>query len=128
MRPSPSPPFALRGSSFVADPAPTPSTSPGSSFHFCRFFPGEGFTAALARHEYSLASKIGLKAGMRVLDVGCGIGGPARNIARFSDANIVGINNNDFQVARAQKYTAEAGLANQVTFEKVRSPRRLDPF
>jgi sterol 24-C-methyltransferase len=33
---------------------------------------------------------IGLKAGMKVLDVGCGVGGPAREIARFSDANITG--------------------------------------
>ena len=38
-----------------------------------------------------------LKPGMRVLDVGCGIGGPAREIAQFSDVHIVGINNNEFQ-------------------------------
>ena len=35
---------------------------------------------------------------MRVLDVGCGVGGPARQIARFADVQIVGLNNNDFQV------------------------------
>lgn len=55
---------------------------------------------------------------MRVLDVGCGIGGPAREIARFSDANIVGVNNNDFQIGRARKYTKNAGLENQVQFTK----------
>ena len=55
---------------------------------------------------------------MRVLDVGCGVGGPAREIAQFSDANIVGLNNNDFQVHRARKYTQKAGLENQVTFVK----------
>ena len=59
-----------------------------------------------------------LRPGMRVLDVGCGVGGPAREIAQFSDANIVGLNNNDFQVLRARKYTKQAGLENQVTFVK----------
>lgn len=59
-----------------------------------------------------------LKPGMRVLDVGCGVGGPAREIACFSDARIVGVNNNDFQIGRARKYTAKQGLQDQVTFVK----------
>lgn len=56
--------------------------------------------------------------GMRVLDVGCGVGGPAREIAAFTDANIVGVNNNDFQLGRARKYTARAGLQDRVTYVK----------
>jgi sterol 24-C-methyltransferase len=59
-----------------------------------------------------------LKPGMRVLDVGCGIGGPAREIARFADVNVVGLNNNQFQVNKARQYTAKAGLSDQVTFVK----------
>ncbi|ESK95640.1 sterol 24-c-methyltransferase [Moniliophthora roreri MCA 2997] len=88
------------------------------SFHFSRFYKGESFAASLARHEHYLAFKMGLKPGMRVLDVGCGVGGPAREIAQFSDANIVGLNNNEFQVGRARKYTKKIGLENQVTFVK----------
>ena len=61
---------------------------------------------------------MGLKPGMRVLDVGCGVGGPAREIAQFTDATIVGINNNDFQIGRARKYTKRAGLENLVTYQK----------
>ncbi len=61
---------------------------------------------------------MGLRPGMRVLDVGCGVGGPAREIARFSDVTIVGLNNNDFQIGRARKYTKLAGLEGQVTFVK----------
>ena len=87
-------------------------------FHFSRFYKGEGFYASLARHEHYLASHMQLRPGMRVLDVGCGVGGPAREIAQFSDANIVGLNNNDFQIMRARKYTQKAGLANQVTYVK----------
>lgn len=59
-----------------------------------------------------------LKPGMKVLDVGCGVGGPAREIARFSDAHITGVNNNDFQIGRARKYTEKAGLSGQVQFVK----------
>ncbi|KAG8898898.1 Delta(24)-sterol C-methyltransferase [Tulasnella sp. 403] len=88
------------------------------SFHFSRFYKGEGFYQSLARHEHYLASQMTLRPGMRVLDVGCGVGGPAREIARFSDVHIVGLNNNDFQIGRARKYTARAGLSNQVEFVK----------
>lgn len=59
-----------------------------------------------------------LKPGMRVLDVGCGVGGPAREIARFSDAAIVGVNNNDFQIGRATAKSKKAGLSDKVSFVK----------
>ncbi|KAF8962547.1 delta-sterol C-methyltransferase [Flammula alnicola] len=88
------------------------------SFHFSRFYKGEAFLASLARHEHYLAAQMNLRPGMRVLDVGCGVGGPAREIAQFSDAQIIGLNNNDFQIQRARKYTKKAGLENQVTFVK----------
>lgn len=55
---------------------------------------------------------------MKVLDVGCGVGGPARQIANFTDARITGVNNNDFQLARARKYTEKAGLSATVDFKK----------
>lgn len=59
---------------------------------------------------------MGLKPGMRVLDVGCGVGGPAREIARFADVHITGLNNNAFQVGRGTKYAKESGLQDQVQF------------
>jgi sterol 24-C-methyltransferase len=53
-----------------------------------------------------------LSRGMKVLDVGCGVGGPARRgtrdqreIAHFTDAQIIGLNNKDFRIQRANKYT-----------------------
>ena len=55
---------------------------------------------------------------MRVLDVGCGVGGPAREIAEFANVRIVGVNNNDFQIGRARRYTAKRGQQKQVTFVK----------
>lgn len=90
----------------------------GACFHFCRFAYGEGFYQAIARHEHYLAHMMGLRDGMKVLDVGCGVGGPAREIAKFSGANIVGLNNNDYQIERARRYAAKEGLAHQLEFTK----------
>jgi len=84
----------------------------------CRYYKGEAFYQALARHEHYLSAQMGLKPGMKVLDIGCGVGGPAREIARFSGAHITGVNNNQFQVERATRYTAKAGLSNQLDFVK----------
>lgn len=61
---------------------------------------------------------MGLRPGMRILDVGCGVGGPAREIARFADVTIIGLNNNDFQIGAARKYTKQAALENLVSFVK----------
>ena len=60
------------------------------------------FIASLARREHYLASQMVLHPGMRVLDDGCGDGDhdPAREIARFTDGRIIGLNN-DFQIGRA---------------------------
>lgn len=90
----------------------------GGSFHFCRFAYGEGFYQAIARHEHYLAHVMGLRDGMNVLDVGCGVGGPAREIAKFAGVNIVGLNNNDYQIERAGKYATREGLSQQLSFTK----------
>ncbi|RDW66859.1 sterol 24-C-methyltransferase [Coleophoma crateriformis] len=90
----------------------------GQSFHFCRFAYGEPFYQAIARHEHYLAAKIGIKDGDRVLDVGCGVGGPAREIAKFTGAHITGLNNNDYQIERATRYAAKEGLSDQLAFVK----------
>ncbi|KAH8689915.1 putative sterol 24-c-methyltransferase [Talaromyces proteolyticus] len=90
----------------------------GSSFHFCRFAYGEPFHQAIARHEHYLAHVMGLKEGMNVLDVGCGVGGPAREIVKFSGVNVVGFNNNDYQIQRATRYAEREGLSKKLTFQK----------
>jgi len=65
-----------------------------------------------------LAHQIHMYKGMTALDVGCGVGGPARCIAVFSEGKVVGLNNNDYQLTRAKKITEEAGLSEQVSFIK----------
>lgn len=86
------------------------------SFHFCRFQPQESFVSALARHEFYLASMLNIRPGARLLDAGCGVGGPARQIASFTGANVTGITINSYQVQRARRLTIQAGLDDQVDF------------
>ena len=61
----------------------------------------------------SLSSLGGWKPGSKVLDVGCGIGGPYRNIARFTGWNITGITLNEHQVQRGNSLNKSQGLAGQ---------------
>lgn len=74
----------------------------GDSFHFAPRFRGEHFETSLRRHQHYLALKLGLKAEQRALDVGCGVGGPMREIARFTGARIAGVNNNRYQLEKAR--------------------------
>jgi sterol 24-C-methyltransferase len=90
----------------------------GQSFHFAPRHKGEAFLASLARHEFYLAHQLGLRAGMTALDVGCGVGGPMRAIARFSGASVVGVNNNDYQIKRGTEQNEQAHLSDQCSFLK----------
>ncbi|MBC7171981.1 MAG: methyltransferase domain-containing protein [Polyangiaceae bacterium] len=82
----------------------------GKSFHFAPRFEGESFKDSIVRHEHYLALRLELKPGAKVLDIGCGVGGPMREIARFSGASIDGINNNGNQLAKLRQYNREARL------------------
>jgi sterol 24-C-methyltransferase len=90
----------------------------GQSFHFAPRHRGESLAASIARHEFFLALRLGLGPGMTALDVGCGVGGPMRAIARFSGARVVGVNNNEYQVRRGLEQTRAAGLDRLCTLVK----------
>ena len=88
----------------------------GRSFHFAPRVPGESFKASIARHERHLAHVLGLKPGMVVADLGCGIGGPLLEIARFSGARIIGVNSNAYQLERARQLAEESELTHLAEF------------
>lgn len=91
----------------------------GMSFHFAARHKYETLDASIARHEIFLANKLHLREGQRAIDLGCGVGGPLRTIATFSGASIVGLNNNEYQVQRAQRLAKISGLTEaQATFKK----------
>jgi len=90
----------------------------GQCFHFAPRMKKESFEESILRHEYYLALRTGLKSGMKVIDLGCGVGGPARNISAFSGAQVVGLNNNDYQIKRAKKHTEKAKLQDMCSYVK----------
>ncbi|MHC3475158.1 SAM-dependent methyltransferase [Streptomyces sp. 7R007] len=57
--------------------------------------------------------------GARILDVGCGNGTPAMQLARACPVRVVGISVSERQVARAGERAREAGLADRLSFERV---------
>lgn len=90
----------------------------GRKFHFAGYQPGESWAKGHARHEHYLAYMTGIMEGMQVLDLGCGVGGPAQEIAVFTGANITGITINQMQVERGNKYAKALGLEDQVQLQR----------
>ncbi|KAJ1920971.1 Delta(24)-sterol C-methyltransferase [Mycoemilia scoparia] len=90
----------------------------GESFHFARKSIGENFRESIRRHEHLLYSMAQIRPGMKVLDVGCGVGGPARECVRLTGAHVVGLNNNDYQIQRAKIYAKKYGQSENSEFIK----------
>ncbi|KAH9774426.1 cycloartenol-C-24-methyltransferase [Citrus sinensis] len=90
----------------------------GESFHFAPRWKGESLQESIKRHEHFLALQLGLKSGQKVLDVGCGIGGPLREIARFSSTSVTGLNNNEYQITRGKELNRFAGVDKTCNFVK----------
>jgi ubiquinone/menaquinone biosynthesis C-methylase UbiE len=63
-----------------------------------------------------LATKAGLHKGMKVLDAGCGIGGPARYLAQKYDCYVTGLNISEYQINHAREKTKALGLENKVEY------------
>ena len=59
-----------------------------------------------------------LRPGMRVLDVGCGIGGPARYFASEQGCSVTGVDLTEEFVRTAETLTKMTGLENSVTFRR----------
>jgi sterol 24-C-methyltransferase len=97
------------------------------SFHFGPRFLNETFFESIKRAEYFLCSRLGMGPGLKVLDVGCGVGGPMRNMAVFTGSQIEGVTINQYQVNIGNKYNANNGLShlcklNQGDFQKLNWP------
>jgi sterol 24-C-methyltransferase len=83
------------------------------SFHFAPRLKGETFQESIKRAEYFLALRCGMGPSSKVLDVGCGIGGPMRNIQRFTGADITGVTINAYQVKVGNQYCKKMGIADK---------------
>jgi tocopherol O-methyltransferase len=88
------------------------------AFHFgYHDVPGMPHHLALARHNEVMAEIAGVRAGDRVLDAGCGVGGTSCWLAEYRGALVTGVTLVAGQVERARSIAAERGIAHLATFE-----------
>jgi cyclopropane-fatty-acyl-phospholipid synthase len=84
-----------------------------SMAYTCACFPREDATleeAQAYKHDL-VARKLGLRPGMRLLDVGCGWGGMVRHAAREYGVKALGVTLSEQQAAWAQRAIEEQGLS-----------------
>ena len=89
-----------------------------SMTYSCALWERPGVTleqAQTAKYEL-VARKLGLRPGMRLLDVGCGWGGMALHAASRYGVHVVGITLSEPQASYATAAARRAGLAGRVTF------------
>jgi len=82
----------------------------GQSFHFAPRRKGETFMESIKRAEYYLALRAGMNSETKALDVGCGVGGPMRNIQQFTGSDITGVTINEYQVRVGNQYCEQKGI------------------
>lgn len=80
--------------------------------------PVDEFHLGGRKRTVELARLAGLSAGMRVLDVGCGIGGPARALAHLFGCDVIGVDPIDEFCAAARLLNERTGLAQKVEIRR----------
>lgn len=88
----------------------------GESFHFAPRHAGEKLPAALRRYERHLGERLGFGPGRRVLELGCGVGGPMRHLAEDFGVSVTGVTIVPYQVERGRLLTKRAGLDHRCSF------------
>jgi sterol 24-C-methyltransferase len=88
----------------------------GDSYHFALFQGTESRQDALLATERMVAEEGTFRKGLSILDVGCGLGGPALNIAEYSGADITGVDLCEHHVRIAAENAQLRGLAGRVRF------------
>ena len=87
----------------------------------CAYFtdPANSLDQAQADKKAHIASKLHLKPGQRVLDIGCGWGGMALYLNRVADVDVLGITLSEEQLRVARARAEAAGVADRVRFELI---------
>ncbi|HEV2562642.1 MAG TPA: cyclopropane-fatty-acyl-phospholipid synthase family protein [Rhizomicrobium sp.] len=86
----------------------------------CAYYsaPGETLEEAQIGKKRHIAAKLHLdKPGLNVLDIGCGWGGLALDLARDTSANVLGITLSEEQIAMAKDRSERARLTERCKFE-----------
>ena len=88
----------------------------GQSFHFAPRLKGETLRASILRYEHRVAEALGCRPGASLLDLGCGVGGPMRTMARDFGVHVTGININAYQIGRGRTHNRKQGLDHLCRF------------
>tara|TARA_B100000579_G_scaffold398236_1_gene378364 strand:+ start:816 stop:2000 length:1185 start_codon:yes stop_codon:yes gene_type:complete len=85
----------------------------------CAYFHNENMSLDQAQIDKKkhIINKLQIKENMNVLDIGCGWGGMALEIAKQTGAKVKGITLSENQYATASKRAQEEGLSEKVTFK-----------
>lgn len=97
---------ALKNMSRPLDSLTVEDLAPVDHFH------ARGFPATV-----ELADKLPIAAGQHILDMGCGLGGPARYFAKRFGCRVTGIDITPPFVEAGRKLTAMVGMDSQVTID-----------
>jgi cyclopropane-fatty-acyl-phospholipid synthase len=93
----------------------------------CAYFtdPSNSLEQAQADKKAHIAAKLDLRAGQRVLDIGCGWGGMALYLNRVAGVDVLGVTLSERQLEVARARAAKAGVSDRVRFELI-DYRHLD--
>ena len=86
------------------------------SLHFAPLTPEETLEEAIVNHQRLMIERLELHEEMRIVDIGCGVGGPMRRVARESGATVVCLNNNKQQLDEARRRNLKAGLDHKAEY------------
>ncbi|MEV0844923.1 methyltransferase domain-containing protein [Streptomyces sp. NPDC049954] len=76
-----------------------------------------GLEEAANRLTDMMIERLQVGPGDRVLDIGCGVGGPAIRLAQVTGAEVVGISVSGKQVEKANELAEAAGMSGKVSFQ-----------
>jgi len=87
----------------------------------CAYFtdPSNSIDQAQLDKKAHIASKLLLKPGQRVLDLGCGWGGLALYLNRVADVDVLGVTLSEEQLKVARQRAEAAGVSDRVKFELI---------
>ena len=88
----------------------------------CAYFPRGDETleeAQIAKKRHIAAKLLLDRPGLKILDIGCGWGGLALDLARDSGANVLGVTLSEEQIAMARERSEKARLTDRCRFELV---------
>ena len=88
----------------------------GHEWHLGYWLNASTLPEAAARLTQLMASRLSVSEGMTVLDLGCGVGGPACYLAETFGCRVVGLSNSQSGLVEAQRWTAEKHVGHLVSF------------